>query len=176
MTRGVAALGVLAAVTVQVSGQSSPAPPAGTLTPERAITVRRASDLQWSPDGASLAFVAPDPPSGADRASHIWIYDARTQEVRQFTSSTKSEHRPRWSPDGRRLAFLSNRGDDEQIYVMPRSGGEARALTDGKHAIESFAWSPDGTRLACLGPEPQKPPVLQNAVLLSPVKLHTGPP
>jgi dipeptidyl aminopeptidase/acylaminoacyl peptidase len=39
--------------------------------------------------------------------------------------------------------------------VIPRAGGEARALTDGKHAISDFAWSPDGKRLACLGPEPK---------------------
>ena len=39
--------------------------------------------------------------------------------------------------------------------MIPRAGGEARALTDGKHAISDFAWSPDGKRLACLGPEPK---------------------
>ena len=135
--------------------RQTPAPQPTKLTPELAITVRRPSDLRWSPDGATLAFVVPEPPSGADRRTHIWIYDASSKEARQFTSSAKSERYPRWSPDGQRLAFLSNRGDVDQIYVIPRAGGEARALTDGKHEISDFAWSPDGKRLACLGPEPK---------------------
>jgi dipeptidyl aminopeptidase/acylaminoacyl peptidase len=135
--------------------RQTPAPQPTKLTPELAITVRRPSDLQWSPDGATLAFVVPEPPSGVDRRTHIWIYDAASREARQFTSSPKSERHPRWSPDGKGLAFLSNRGEVDQIYVIPRAGGEARALTDGKHAISDFAWSPDGKRLACLGPEPK---------------------
>jgi len=135
--------------------RQTPAPQPTKLTPELAITVRRPSDLRWSADGATLAFVVPEPPSGVDRRTHIWIYDASSKEARQFTSSAKSERYPRWSPDGQRLAFLSNRGDVDQIYVIPRAGGEARALTDGKHEISDFAWSPDGKRLACLGPEPK---------------------
>jgi dipeptidyl aminopeptidase/acylaminoacyl peptidase len=156
MTRGVALVASLVALAVPLSGQApTPAPQPTKLTPELAITVRRPSDLQWSPDGATLAFVVPEPPSGADRRTHIWIYDAASRETRQFTSSPKSERHPRWSPDGKRLAFLSNRGDVDQVYMIPRAGGEARALTDGKHAISDFAWSPDGKRLACLGPEPK---------------------
>ena len=156
MTRVVAVAASLVALAVPLAGQApTPAPQPTTLTPELAITVRRPSDLRWSPDGETLAFVVPEPPSGADRRTHIWIYDASSREARQFTSSPKSERHPRWSPDGKRLAFLSNRGDVDQIYVIPRAGGEARALTDGKHAISDFAWSPDGKRLACLGPEPK---------------------
>jgi dipeptidyl aminopeptidase/acylaminoacyl peptidase len=156
MTRVVAIAASLVALAVPLAGQApTPAPPPTKLTPELAITVRRPSDLRWSPDGETLSFVVPEPPSGADRRTHIWIYDAASRETRQFTSSPKSERHPRWSPDGKRLAFLSNRGDVDQIYVIPRAGGEARALTDAKHAISDFAWSPDGTRLACLGPEPK---------------------
>jgi len=156
MTRAVSVVASLVALAVPLAGQApSPAPQPTKLTPELAITVRRPSDLHWSPDGATLAFVVPEPPSGADRRTHIWIYDAASRETRQFTSSAKSERHPRWSPDGKRLAFLSNRGDVDQIYVIPRAGGEARVLTDGKHAISDFAWSPDGKRLACLGPEPK---------------------
>ncbi len=156
MTRVIAVAASLVALAVPLAGQAPvPAPQPTRLTPELAITLRRPTDLRWSPDGETLAFVVPEPPSGADRRTHIWIYDASSREARQFTSSPKSERHPRWSPDGKRLAFLSNRGDVDQIYVIPRAGGEARALTDGKHAISDFAWSPDGKRLACLGPEPK---------------------
>jgi dipeptidyl aminopeptidase/acylaminoacyl peptidase len=155
MTRASALLASVVALAVPVGGQA-PTPATKTkLTPELAITVRRPSDLQWSPDSETLAFVVAEPPSGDARRSHIWIYDANTGEVRQFTASAKSDRHPRWSPDGRMLAFLSNRGEHDQIYLISRSGGEARALTDGKHTISDFAWSPDGKRLACVGPEPK---------------------
>ena len=64
---------------------------------------------------------------------------------------------PRWSPDGRRLAFASNRdGDHKQLYVLPLDGGEPLCLTDLKEDVEQPAWSPDGTRIAFASrvPEP----------------------
>src|SRR5208283_4112804 len=59
----------------------------------------------------------------------------------------------RWSPDGKQLAFLSNRDDQQQIYVMRTDGGEAAALTKGKRSVRSFGWSPDGKQIAFLAPE-----------------------
>ena len=56
---------------------------------------------------------------------------------------------PRWSPDGTRIAFASNRdGDHKQLYVLPLDGGEPLCLTDLKEDVERPAWSPDGTRIA----------------------------
>ena len=115
MTRASALLASVMALAVPGGGQA-PTPATKTkLTPELAITVRRPTDLQWSPDGETLAFVVAEPPSGDARRSHIWIYDANTREVRQFTASAKSDRHPRWSPDGRMLAFLSHRGEHDQI-------------------------------------------------------------
>ncbi len=129
--------------------------PASRLTPEQAISLRRLSDLQWSPDGTRLAFTVAEPPSGTERRSHIWIYETATRQARQFTASAKADHDPRWSPDGRQLAFLSNRDEGVRIYLMPLDGGEARALTDAKHHIDSFEWAADGRHLACIGSEPK---------------------
>ena len=82
------------------------------------------------------------------------MYDKKTDAVRQFTYSKKSETSPRWSPDGSQLAFLSNRGGDEQqIYLMNSSGGEAAARTKGKSNIKSFAWSKDGKYIAYIAPD-----------------------
>jgi Tol biopolymer transport system component len=123
------------------------------LTPEAAINIHFLSDLELSPDGTRLAFVVSDTPKGEQRAQHIWMYDKKTDSVRQFTYSSKSETNPRWSPDGSQLAFLSNRGGDEQqIYLMNSSGGEAAARTKGKSSIKSFEWSKDGKYIAYIAP------------------------
>jgi len=123
------------------------------LTPEAAINIHFLSDLELSPDGTRLAFVVSEAPKGEQRAQHIWMYDKKTDSVRQFTYSSKSETNPRWSPDGSQLAFLSNRGGDEQqIYLMNSSGGEAAARTKGKSSIKSFEWSKDGKYIAYIAP------------------------
>ncbi|HEX2068660.1 MAG TPA: S9 family peptidase, partial [Actinomycetota bacterium] len=76
-------------------------------------------------------------------------------EPRAFTSGPKRDADPRWSPDGRQLAFTSNRhGDASQLYVMPVDGGEPRKLTDTKESIQMPVWSPDGTRLAFISRVP----------------------
>jgi dipeptidyl aminopeptidase/acylaminoacyl peptidase len=123
------------------------------LTPEASLNLRSISDLQFSPDGSRLAFLVTEPPKGESRARHIWIYEKQSGGVRQFTYSAKSESAPRWSPDGKQLAFLSNRDEDQQVYVMRADGGEASALTKGKRGVQSFAWSPDGKQISFLAPD-----------------------
>ena len=123
------------------------------LTPEASLNLRFISDLQLSPDGTRLAFVVTEPATDDGRATHIWIYDKPSGGARQFTYSKKSEKWPRWSPDGKQIAFLSNRAEEEQIYVMRADGGEATALTKGKRSINSFEWSPDGKQIAFLAPD-----------------------
>jgi dipeptidyl aminopeptidase/acylaminoacyl peptidase len=125
------------------------------LTPERALDRRGISDLRLSPDGSRLAFTVSEPPKGDARNTDIWVLDLKTKEVRRFATSPKDDRSPRWSPDGKRLAFLSNREEKTQIYVMPVDGGEAVALTKEKTDIQSFDWSPDGRRIAFLAQEPQ---------------------
>ena len=151
----------LAALVLSISiasftaaAQSAVAQEKKPLTVEASLTLRQISDLEYSPDGTRLAFAVTEPPRGAERQKHVWIYDAKSGMVRQFTYSEKSESQPRWSPDGKQLAFLSNRaGDEEQIYVMRADGGEAWALTKGKRSIHSFEWSPDGKEIAFLAPD-----------------------
>jgi dipeptidyl aminopeptidase/acylaminoacyl peptidase len=123
------------------------------LTPEAAINIHFLTDLQLSPDGTRLAFVVSETPKGEQRAQHIWMYYKKADTAHQFTYSNKSETNPRWSPDGSKLAFLSNRGGDEQqIYLMNSSGGEAVARTKGKSNIKSLEWSKDGKYIAYIAP------------------------
>ena len=127
------------------------------LTPEQLIANYKLNDLQFSADGKRLAFVVSEPPKGKGRLRHIWVMDVTTRELRQFTNSAKNETSPRWSPDGKQIAFLSNRGENQQIYMIPSDGGEAQQLTTDekidKRDIESFAWSPDGKQIAYLAQE-----------------------
>lgn len=123
------------------------------LTAEAAISLRTISDLQFSPDGERLVFVVTEPPKGDKRARHIWLYDKKAGAARQLTYSAKEESSPRWSPDGTQLAFLSNRDDQQQVYVLRMSGGEAGAVTKGKRSVRAFAWSPDGKQMAFLAPD-----------------------
>jgi len=141
-----ALIGLAAALSTQEKSTS--------LTPEASLNLRSISDLQFSPDGSQLVFVVTEPPKGEERKRHIWIFDNKTSGLRQFTISPKSESSPRWSPNGKQLAFLSNRAEDQQqIYVMRVDGGEATPLTKGKRSIQSFEWSPDSNQIAFLAPD-----------------------
>jgi dipeptidyl aminopeptidase/acylaminoacyl peptidase len=145
-----AALLALSGTLHPAGGQATSAPVDTTLTPELTLTLRRPTDLRFSPDGSRLAFVVDEPPSGATRARHIWMLDVASGTVRQFTSSAKGESSPRWSPDGSLLAFTSGRDNTNRLYLIAADGGEARALTKGKWSVGSFAWSPDGRQIAFL--------------------------
>ncbi len=134
--------------------QEKKAEESNLLAPEEFLNLRAIQDPQFSPDGTRVAFVASDPLTGQKRARHIWLYDLKNKSVRQFTYSDKSEMSPRWSPDGKQLAFLSARGGDEtQIFVMNASGGEGAGLTKSKTSISAFEWSPDGKQIAFLSPD-----------------------
>jgi len=125
------------------------------LTPEAFLELRTVQDPQFSPDGSYVAFTVSEPLKGEKRTQHIWMYEVATDRVRQVTYSPKSETYPRWSPDGKKLAFLSNRGEEQQIYVLRMDGGEGSLLTKPKAAVSAFAWSPDGQTIAYLSPDPK---------------------
>lgn len=133
---------------------AAPLPPADsastTLTPQQALNMRRISDLHFSPDGTRLAFTVTEPAKETNIATHIWILEVASKQARQYTYSEKTENSPRWSPDGKFLAFLSNRDGERQIYLLSSSGGDAYSITTGKRGIASFAWSPDGKQIAFL--------------------------
>ncbi|NJL27602.1 MAG: hypothetical protein HC897_06735, partial [Thermoanaerobaculia bacterium] len=112
--------------------------------------IHYSNGVALSPDGGRLALTLFGPPEPEGTPRRIWLYSAASGELRAFTHSAKSERMPRFSPDGRQLAFLSNREGDDQIYLMPIDGGEARRLTRGVGAVSQLKWSPDGQSLAFL--------------------------
>ena len=132
----------------------NPAPPSSSpLTPEAFLSLRHLSDLEYSPDGTCIAFVVTEPPKGDQRPRHIWVFEAVTGSFRQLTYSEKTESLPKWSPDGKSLAFLSNRDANQQIYLLSMGGGEAQPLTKGKRDISRFEWSQDGKKIAFIAPD-----------------------
>ena len=122
--------------------------PGGSLTPELIWTRTSISDLQLSPDGGRLAMIVSEPALGSETRRNVWIYDFSTRRLRRFTSSVKPDSRPRFSPDGGTLAFISTRGGSDQIYGIDLDGGEAHPLTEAKTRVRSFEWAPDGKRIA----------------------------
>jgi len=113
------------------------------------------SDFQLSPDKKLMAFTTSEPLEDGKSKRNIWIYDLSSKTLNRFTTSIKSDSRPRWSPDGKQIAFLSNRDDKNQIYLINMNGGEALALTESKTSIQSFDWSPDGSFIAFMSSEPE---------------------
>ena len=126
---------------------------AALLTPEQALDRRAVGELAAAPDGTRVVFTVTEPARGTTRARAIWVIEVATGRARQLTFSGKSDSSPRWSPDGRSLAFLSDRDGAAQLYLLPMNGGEPQKLTDRKDRITEFRWSPDGARIALLMPD-----------------------
>jgi dipeptidyl aminopeptidase/acylaminoacyl peptidase len=139
-------------VMMALAGAVLAAQPA-VLTPEQTLERRGISELELSPDGARMVFTVAEPVKDTARQRNLWLLDVEHGSVRQLTFSTKSDSSPRWAPDGRTIAFLSDRDGAAQLYLLPMGGGEAERITNHKDRIESFRWSPDGQRLAFLMPE-----------------------
>jgi dipeptidyl aminopeptidase/acylaminoacyl peptidase len=124
------------------------------MLPSDVYDVSGVADPRISPDGARVAYQVwwIDRDANEYRGA-IWVAPLDgSEEPRRFTAGERRDAMPRWSPDGRWLAFVSNRGNDEKtpsnLYVIPAEGGEARQLTDRKEGVEKVAWSPDSTHIA----------------------------
>jgi dipeptidyl aminopeptidase/acylaminoacyl peptidase len=113
-----------------------------------AVSLQMASDVQISPDGTQVIFnVAPIGHKETIPTSQLWIADVNGQiNARPFTHSHSNDTSPRWSPDGQRIAFLSDRKNrgTAQLHVMNVHGGESRQITSIERGLELIEWTPDG--------------------------------
>ncbi|HEU4409671.1 MAG TPA: S9 family peptidase [Polyangiaceae bacterium] len=125
------------------------------------LSFKLIADMTLSPDGRLVVYVLQEVDAGADDySSNLWSISTDGGPPRQLTFGPDSNQSPRFSPDGSRLAFLSNRGGGPpQLYAMRVDGGEAKRLTDLKAGAGPAAWSPDGERIAFSAPvAPEGPP------------------
>jgi dipeptidyl aminopeptidase/acylaminoacyl peptidase len=116
------------------------------VTPSDVYKIKSLSDPQISPDGKWVAYVVSTPDSVKDKAdTDVWMISSNGGESIRLTASPEGESRPRWSPDGKYLTFLSSRYETKssQIWKMDRRGGEAVKLTELKYGISDYVWSPD---------------------------------
>lgn len=129
------------------------------------LALRDVSDPRISPDGEWVAYSVRTNDLVQDkRISQIWMSRWDGGRAIQLTHGKISVSKPRWSPDGRYLAFVSSREHEKeyaQVWLLDRSGGEAQRITDFKAGVDDYAWSPDSKRLALIvgdaEPEEEEP-------------------
>jgi acylaminoacyl-peptidase len=112
--------------------------------------IQLVSDPQLSPDGARVVYSQQWADTEKNRYfTSLWLADTQGGEPRRFTHGEQRDGWARWSPDGTQLAFISDRGETSQVWLIPAGGGEARVLTKLEEgSVGELAWSPDGTRIA----------------------------
>ncbi len=136
------------------AGMAPPAP--GAAQEQRLFAIEdifelaRVGDPRISPEGDWVAYTVSKTSLKKESSdTDIWMAPLAGGDPVRLTTSDKSESSPRWSPDGKYLAFLSSRdGNKTQVWLLPRMGGEASPLTDYETGVSSFVWSPDSSRLA----------------------------
>jgi dipeptidyl aminopeptidase/acylaminoacyl peptidase len=144
-----------------IAGSAWAQPAKHPLRVEDIQKIRDVRDPQCSPDGRSVAYVVSSIDVKEDKSTaHIWVtgYDGRND--RQITFGAESVSQPRWSPDGKFLAFTSSRpgaAKGSQVWLLDQSGGEAFQLTDVKGRLQDFEWSPNSKTLALVigDPDPE---------------------
>jgi dipeptidyl aminopeptidase/acylaminoacyl peptidase len=149
----------LTATTTQGAGAATAAPSLRPLTAEELADRQTPSSPSVSPDGRHVVYVvAPNGQKGEKAAHAIWIA-GENEPPRQLTAGTHADGSPRWSPDGKSLAFISDRlekdDDGSQLFLLPIAGGEATPLGTLKGSLSQPKWSPDGRFVAVLRTDPE---------------------
>lgn len=126
-------------------------------TPETSIQLKQISDLNFSDNGDKIAFVVREALIEGEQSeylSQVWVANSDGSDLVQFTYDKKSSNRPRFSPNGKYLAFISQRSDKPQLWIMNIAGGGPWQFTHEKEGVGAFHWSPNGQTIAFLMKDP----------------------
>src|SRR6267154_2214813 len=116
------------------------------ITFEDFIALKTVSDPQLSPDGKWVAYTVSIPSLQDNRnVSRVWVVKVATGKSRVLTGWPGSDRQPRWSPDGRTLAFISTREGGAQVWLLPIAGGDARKVSSLPEGASDPLWMPDGS-------------------------------
>ncbi|MBL8989010.1 MAG: PD40 domain-containing protein, partial [Gemmatimonadetes bacterium] len=147
------------------------------LTPADIFQLEYAADPQISPDGQWVVYVRQWQDLMTDRRySNLWLVRADGTDHRPLTTGKFSESQPRWSPDGKRIAYLSNRDGSPQIYVRWMDGGMTQPVTRMTNPPGTVTWSPDGKSIAFLALVPKPALVVGQPITPPPGAVWAAPP
>ncbi len=156
---GLLILSLCVMATSQAQTRESTSKP-NRLTVDHLLQLAEVSDPQTSPEGDWIAYTVSRDDTDADESrDRIWMVPSRGGEAVPMTVENQSSSQPRWSPDGRYLAFLSSRDEQPvQVYRLSRQGGEAIQISKTVQEVKAFEWSPDSKSLVMVlqDPSPQE--------------------
>ena len=142
---------LLATALVLMLGASSYGAERRPMTPKDVVGLKQAAEPQISPDGNQVVFSVRELDEKDNLyQSDLWLVGATSGEPVRLTYHPKNDTAPAWSPDGNLIAFLSEREEKAQVFVMSARGGEPWRLTEAKAGVAAFSWAADATAITYL--------------------------